>query len=233
MRRQPKGLRSILAKRQNRLATLLAICIMALGAQKISERSHRGDAEQLLDSVIAIQYANGFVVGSGVVIDDGRYAITVYHVVDDFIDDNKPIMVRYHDGRIVEAHAIKCNKHFDIALLELPYRAVPGLNVISDREVRQGDHVRALGHPFGITWMVSDGVVSRKSYFPPNKDGKEFVIWTTAWIEGGSSGGPLVNDRGNIVGLVMSFLNLHGVKYGAQHLNLCVSGSEILRFLES
>lgn len=227
-----KSLRGLLAERKNKLLVLLIACVVALGATKSYEHSHKRGAEYILDSVVIIE-SSGRLSGSGVVLDGGRYVLTVNHVIDGMVSGGQEIVVGYRDGEKTLARLVKRNRHFDIALLEVENRHAPGLRLASENTVPVGARVRAFGHPYGITWMVSDGIISRKSYFPPNSNGNQFVIWTTAWIEGGSSGGPLVNENGEIVGLVEAFMNPRGIILGAQHLNLCVSGSEIIRFLGS
>ena len=227
-----QGIRGLLNERKNKLLVLLAVSAVTLGTLKTYEHSRKRDAEHILDSVVVVE-TDGRLSGSGVVLSGGRYVLTVNHVIDGMVEKGRPIVVRYRDGNWAMARLVKRNRHFDIALLEVRTPHAEGLSLVSEDDLRVGAHVRAFGHPFGITWMVSDGIVSRKSYFPPNEKGYEFVIWTTAWIEGGSSGGPLVNDNGEIVGLVEAFMNPRSLMLGAQHLNLCVSGSEILRFLGS
>jgi S1-C subfamily serine protease len=233
MRGHLDSLRAILSSRQSRLTATLIVCLTALGTQKTYEHLNRRSAEHILDSVVAIEDAKGRIIGGGAVINDGRYIITVNHVVDHFVRSKKPLIVRYRNGETAHAEIIRRNKNFDIALLKLQRRRYGGLRIKDDKQVRIGAKVRAFGHPFGIPWLISDGIVSKKSYFPPNEDGRMFVIWTTAWIEQGNSGGPLVSEDGEIIGLVMAFMNPRSPILGAQHINLCVSGSEILRFLEN
>jgi S1-C subfamily serine protease len=228
------SLRAILEKRQNMLMALSVLAICAgLATTNIYERSLRPDAKQIIDSVVSIGGADGRMHGSGVVMEGGRYVLTVNHVIDEQAMLNQPILVTYRDGERVVAQLMRRNRHFDIALLRLPSRHVKGLRLVSDAGVKQGDRVRAIGHPFGIMWMLTDGIISKKSYFPPNPSGDAFVLWMTAPIESGNSGGPLVNENGEIIGLVMAFVNPRGVILGATHFNICVSGSEIIRFLEN
>jgi S1-C subfamily serine protease len=205
--------------------------LLAIGALKVKERS-RTSADYLMQSVVAIGQP-GFASGGGVVLEGGRYVLTVNHVIEGMVNKRQGIVITYRDGSTTDAAVVKRNRHFDIALLEVERPQAPGLKLANGDDIRIGDHVRAFGHPFRITWMVSDGIVSRMSYFPPGVDGRMFVIWTTAWIESGNSGGPLVNDRGEVVGLIMAYANPRGILLGAQHLNLCVSGSEIHRFLNN
>lgn len=223
--------RAALDANPKRLIALLMVGLLAIGALKVNERS-RTSADYLMNSVVAIGQPDR-VYGGGVVLEGGRYVLTVNHVIEDMVKKNKDIVITYRDGSTTNAAVVKRNRHFDIALLEVQRPNAPGLRLAGEHDISIGEHVRTLGHPFAITWMVSDGIVSRLSYFPPDVDGNRFVVWTTAWIEGGNSGGPLVNDRGEVVGLVMSYVNPRGTALGAQHINLCVSSSEIHRFLNN
>ena len=232
MRRQG-GLRSCWTRRQKILGIALMAAITAFGVDRGYEYRRSHDAEHILNSVVMVVDENGETVGSGAILHDGLHVITVNHVIEKSIDNNKAIWVRYRNGEILRAKLVKRNRHFDIALLEMPKKSKDGLDIKSERLSNMGDGVITVGHPFGIPWMMSEGIISKKSYYPPGPDARIFVIWTTAWIESGNSGGPLISRDGKIIGLVMAYVNPRGVFLGAQHLNICVSGSEIIRFLEA
>lgn len=226
-----KWLRVEWTGRMKTLMVLLGISVTMASVHLAHELGNPG-AEGILDNVVAIE-ADGKIIGSGVVLSGGKYALTVNHVIDWHIENEQPVMVLYRDGTEVEAVIVKRNVNFDIALLLLPSRHARGLELASETSISVGEKVYAAGHPFGIPWIISQGIVSKKSYFPPNSDGRMFVIWTTAWIESGNSGGPLVTEGGKVIGLVMAYLNPRSPMLGAQHLNICVSSSEIIRFIES
>lgn len=217
--------------RSKALTLLLALTMAGAMALKMREGS-RG-AEAMLDNVVVIEEANGRLYGAGFVMQGGGYVLTVNHVIEDMVKGHRPIWIRYRDGYRVQAGLVKRNRHFDIALLILPNRHVRGLEIMRDSYAHVGDPVYAIGHPYGIVWMMTEGIVSKKSYFPPDENGESFVIWTSAWIEGGDSGGPLVTKSGKVIGLIQAFINPRGTQLGAQHLNICVSSSEIMRFLEA
>lgn len=217
---------------RNLAAAGAVTCFALLGTLHIKQRSHQRSAGYIMKSVVTIGVGN-FVSGGGVVLKGGRYILTVNHVTENMMA--KTIIVTYRDGMRTKAKVVRRNKHFDIAVLRVEdiNINVPGLSIADPSSIKLGDKVRTFGHPHGLVWMLSEGIVSRKSYFPIGSEGKKFLIWTTAWIERGNSGGPLVNEDGEIVGLVMAMVAPYGSTYGAKHLNLCVSASEIRRFLDN
>lgn len=111
----------------------------------------------------------------------------------------------------------------DLALLECP-KAV-GIRVLRLREtpVRPGERVRAIGHPAGIEWTLTDGVVSRHSQ---QMAGRWFVFASTP-IWSGNSGGPLVDQQGRLVGIAS------GIALGVPHLGRYGSSAELARMLDA
>ena len=203
---------------------LLALCI------RNYEKPAR-DMEFAVSSVVSVEDESGCVSGSGFILEGGEYAITAYHVVDDYAKKGKEILLRRKHRMADEVTMVKFNRHFDIALLKFKRKQPRGLRVVSETTMRQGDRVYAIGHPYGITWMVTEGIITRMAYWPPNPNGSQYMVWTDAWIENGSSGGPLINSNGDVVGLVVAFANPKIAGF-ASHLNLCIAGSEMLRFLD-
>ena len=112
------------------------------------------------------------------------------------------------------------DKAADIAMLRLKYDPIlPEIALpVSYRTAQEGEHVLVIGNPRGMTGTVSDGMVSA------NRDG-EFQI--TAPISQGSSGSPVINDEGQVVGMVKAYMN------EAQNINMCVSLSNIRLVLDN
>jgi serine protease Do len=143
--------------------------------------------------------------GSGVIIDfDGRtLVLTNRHVVEGAELD--AIAIRLDDGRELRPRRSWSDAGTDIAVLELDDDELPTARVAKDDSIQIGDTVLAIGSPFGLAHSVTLGIVSAKG----RRDleiGKGVVrfqdfIQTDAAINPGNSGGPLVNLRGEIVGL--------------------------------
>jgi S1-C subfamily serine protease len=149
--------------------------------------------------------------GSGVVIDDSGNILTCLHVV---VDAAK-IRVTFADGTESEASIALQAEDNDLALLRpevIPDNLVPA-TLVASSSLQVGDNVVAVGNPFGITNSLSSGVVSGlgRSFKSP-ETGKRLtgLIQFDAAVNPGNSGGPLVNQLGEVVGVVDALLNPMG-----------------------
>jgi S1-C subfamily serine protease len=161
--------------------------------------SGEGKAEQR-----ALQRA----LGAGVVIIDNGTILTNLHVVW----GSKRIRVRFANGHESEASIIGAMPENDLAVLRahsLP-DDLEAATMRSTADLRPGDHVIAVGHPFGIGPSVSYGVVSGLRREFRNPDGERTLtnlIQFDAAANPGNSGGPLVTMDGHVVGIVTAILN--------------------------
>ncbi len=148
---------------------------------------------------LALKYTvtieGGGVYGSGVLVaPEEGLVVTNFHVVDGM---NEP-RVTFEDGRAVSAKVLEVDRALDLALLKVPpqQRAAP---VVSDLStVRPGDEVYAVGCPRHLAFTVSRGIVS---FVNRLVEGTRYVQ-TDLPINDGNSGGPVVNARGELVGLM-------------------------------
>jgi S1-C subfamily serine protease len=142
-------------------------------------------------------------LGSGVIIDEDGYVLTNYHVVR----RASRIQVKLWDGREYEAEPLVATPASDVALLRI--KAKPGekfkaIRFAADDDLLLGETVLALGNPFGLGSSVTKGILSSKNrrLAKPNEQLKiEDWLQTDASINPGNSGGPLVNLRGELIGL--------------------------------
>lgn len=142
-------------------------------------------------------------IGSGVIIDAEGYLLTNDHVVRRATE----IWVKLADGRERQADRIVTTGQSDVALLKV--RARPGdvftpVAFGADDDLLLGETVIAMGNPFGLGGSVSRGILSSKSRRPPPEAeplGPGDWLQTDAAINPGNSGGPLVNLRGELIGL--------------------------------
>ena len=146
--------------------------------------------------------------GTGVVILDKGVILTNIHVVA----GAKRISLTFADGLESEAELTGTRPEDDLAVLQA--KTVPddlqAATLQSTSDLAPGDHVTAVGFPFGIGPSVSSGVVSglRRDYYSP--EGKRLLtnlIQFDAAVNPGNSGGPLVNASGEVVGIVTGILN--------------------------
>ena len=142
-------------------------------------------------------------LGSGVIIDEDGYVLTNFHVVH----RASRIQIKLWDGREYEADPVVATTKSDVALLRI--RAKPGekfqaIKLAPDDDLLLGETVLALGNPFGLGGSVTKGILSSKNRRPATgKEPLNIEDWlqTDAAINPGNSGGPLVNLRGELIGL--------------------------------
>jgi serine protease Do len=135
--------------------------------------------------------------GSGFVIDPSGLILTNYHV----IDDATRVSVTLRDGRIFKATVVSVDPAIDIALLKVRAKEpLPAAPLGRSDALRVGEWVCAIGNPLGYVHSVTVGVVSflGRKVFDPSLDA---LIQTDAAITFGNSGGPLINARGQVVGI--------------------------------
>ncbi len=152
--------------------------------------------------------AMGRSLGTGVVIIDNGTILTNLHVVW----GAKKVRVRFFNGEESEAVMVSAQPENDLAVLKaltLP-DDLQAATMRSTADLRPGDHVIAVGHPFGIGPSVSYGVVSglkREFRSPEGEKTLTNLIQFDAAANPGNSGGPLVTTDGQVVGVVTAILN--------------------------
>lgn len=160
-----------------------------------SNRSYASSAEMLkvvVSSIVTIETESKF--GSGVFISDNGYLLTNYHV----IEGNNPIFVKIDKEKKIPAEIIKCNKDFDLAILKVNSINTKGLSIYDSEKTSLGEDVYAIGTPLDkkLVQSISKGIIS--GYRELN--GVDF-IQTDVSINSGNSGGPLLNSKGEIIGI--------------------------------
>jgi len=140
-------------------------------------------------------------LGSGFVIDEDGYIVTNYHV----IESARQIEVNFSGDDRVRATIVGVDPSTDLAVLKInaQVRALTPLPLGDSDAVRVGDAVVAIGNPFGLERTVTAGIVSalQREITAPNGYTIDKVIQTDAPINQGNSGGPLLNTRGQVIGV--------------------------------
>jgi serine protease Do len=142
-------------------------------------------------------------IGSGVIIDEEGYVLTNLHVVR----RANRTQVKLWDGREYDATPMVATPFSDVALLKIqgkPGEKFTAIKFAADDELLLGETVLALGNPFGLGGTVTKGILSSKSRRPPTgNEPLNIQDWlqTDAAINPGNSGGPLINLRGELIGL--------------------------------
>ena len=139
-------------------------------------------------------------MGSGVVISPDGYIVTNNHVVDDAVD----IRVTTSNRRVLKAKLIGTDPLTDLAVIKVDATDLASAPWGNSKELRPGQTVLAFGNPYGFRFTVTRGIVSalnRANPDPSNPSKPGEFIQTDAAINPGNSGGPLVNARGEVIGI--------------------------------
>jgi S1-C subfamily serine protease len=171
--------------------------------------------------------------GSGSVISKDGLILTNYHVIENFKDVAvvfKPLKdaQKIQDSDIKKGRVIKVDQIADLAIIkvdDMP-QGKPPIKLGDDSDIAVGIDVHAIGHPENQNWSYSKGIISQyRTNFKWTDINQADVIQTQTPISHGSSGGPLLNDQGTLIG-VNSFFNKNG-----QGLNFAVSIGDVKKFL--
>ena len=140
-------------------------------------------------------------VGSGFVFDKMGHIITNAHV----IEGSTKTVVTFLDGRSYNAEIIGIDEYTDIGVIKVnaDLKLLQPLSLGDSSNLNVGEPIAAIGNPFGLSGSMSSGIVSQIGRLLPLGSGYSIpdVIQTDAAINPGNSGGPLLNMRGNIVGI--------------------------------
>jgi S1-C subfamily serine protease/predicted TPR repeat methyltransferase len=150
--------------------------------------------------------------GSGFFINPNGLLLTSYHI----IEQARGFVVKLPNGAFFEMEQIMyVDPQIDFAMLKVAGRNLPALKLGDSNSARVGDEVIALGNPLGLEISVSTGIISGR-----RGDG-HVLLQTTAPISEGSSGGPLLNTRGEVIGITISSAS------GGQNLNFAIAINDV------
>ena len=140
-------------------------------------------------------------VGSGFVFDKKGHIITNAHV----IEDSTKTVVTFLDGRSYNAEIIGIDQYTDIGVIKVnaDLKLLQPLTLGDSSNLQVGEPITAIGNPFGLSGSMTSGIISQMGRLLPSGSGYSIpdVIQTDAAINPGNPGGPLLNMRGDIVGI--------------------------------
>ena len=157
-------------------------------------RAQRPEQQQIQNSL-----------GSGVIVSKEGHILTNNHV----IANTDEVKVQLSDGRELPARIIGADKSTDIAVLKIDTTGIAPLPLGDSDEVKTGQVVFAIGNPFGLQETVTQGIISATGRQVSDESANEFFQTNTV-INPGNSGGPLVNIRGEIIGINNAIGNYSG-----------------------
>jgi serine protease Do len=162
------------------------------------EDGEEGSDNPLLDMLRRNARRPSRGVGSGFIVDPKGIILTNYHVVENM----SGIMVKLQTGEQLRGTMLASDEETDIAVIKVNAgRDLPAVNLGNSDDMQVGDWVLAIGSPFGLEQTVTAGIISTKErQTDPGASFRRF-IQTDAAINRGNSGGPLVNMRGEVIGI--------------------------------
>lgn len=151
--------------------------------------------------------------GSGVIVSEDGYIVTNKHV----IGSGTEFSVNFYDGTTAIASLVGYDELTDIAVIKVSTdEPLDPIELASSDTLTVGSSLYAIGNPFGYTWSFTSGSVSGVERLVSASDGNVIpnMIQTDAMINPGNSGGPLLNGRGEMVGLISSIYSTSGTAQG-------------------
>ena len=140
-------------------------------------------------------------MGSGFVYSDEGYVITNQHVVQ----DAERVMITFLDGEAYIGNVVGSDRDLDIAVVKVePTNTyLQPIKIGDSSKLKVGEKIAAIGNPFGLSGSMTSGIVSQMGRLLPQETGYSIpdVIQTDAAINPGNSGGPLINMKGEVVGI--------------------------------
>jgi S1-C subfamily serine protease len=136
--------------------------------------------------------------GSGFILDKEGHVLTNNHVVD----NAQQVEVTLYDKHKYKAKVIAVDKAHDLALLQINAPNLVPASLADSSGLTVGQKVFAIGNPFGLSGTMTTGIISAiRSFYGPNRTPIDNAIQTDAAINPGNSGGPLLNSRGDVIGI--------------------------------
>ena len=135
--------------------------------------------------------------GSGFVIDADGHILTNYHVVE----RARQVEVATHDKKKYRADIVGVDPQHDLAVIQIPVRSIPPAVLGDSKSLVVGQKVFAIGNPFGLSGTMTRGIISSIRSVRGQRGFIDEAIQTDAAINPGNSGGPLLNSRGEVIGI--------------------------------
>ena len=152
--------------------------------------------------------------GSGTVIDEQGHILTNHHV----IEGSQRIKVTLFSGETFDAVVVGYDPPNDIAIIKIdaPKEQLFPVDFGTSKGLRVGQHIYAIGNPFGLEGTLTRGIISSLNRSLPSKDGRTLksIIQIDAALNRGNSGGPLLNSRGLLIGMNTAIASSTGENTG-------------------
>ena len=172
----------------------------------------------------------GTISGSGFVLSEDGYIVTNYHVVQTANERNLPITVVLHDGSEYEASIVGTEDVNDLAVLKIEATGLTPAKFGNSDELQVGDEIYAVGNPLGeLEYSMSTGHVSALNRSISTEESEAISMFQVdAAVNPGNSGGPVYNNRGEVVGVVTAKYS----DYDVEGLGFAIPSNDALRIAE-
>lgn len=159
-------------------------------------KSTQGDFSDVIDSAVrgVVTVRTDKSMGTGFIVDSRGYIATNYHV----ISDAERLYVVTYDRKMIPAQILGFDAFRDVALLKIEGN-YNNLALSNSSSLEVGNKVIAIGNPLGLSFSVTEGIVSALHRTGPN--GLQEYIQTDVSLNPGNSGGPLIDTQGNVIGI--------------------------------
>ena len=188
--------------------------------------------EKVMPSVVSITCSDGYTTssGTGVVMDTAGYIITNAHVVEDAVT----IRVLLTDGRELEARCVGSDVLSDLAVLWVSATDLTPAEFGDSDSLRVGDEVVAIGDPLGVELRgtMTNGIISGINRDIKSGNRTLTLLQTTAALNTGNSGGPLVNCYGQVVGINTMKIGDYASEGGVEGLGFAIPITSVQTVLE-
>ena len=201
------------------MATAFLLCIaMLVGVlvwygvtgrgKKISGPLSTSEIAEIISPSTVLIYTKhrdgSYSAGTGFFIESNGYIATNYHVVE----NGSEYEVTLYSAKTVTAKLVGTNKANDLAVLKINGNRYPTVTVGNSDAVKVGDTAIVVGHPSGAwgAWTTTQGIISSVDRQTTIENKIHKVLQTDAAVNPGNSGGPLCNDRGEVIGVVTQIL---------------------------
>ena len=158
-----------------------------------------------------ISFGSGFVIGSNGIV------VTNYHVIE---GGSKIAITFDNETTYPVVDVLALSKEKDIAILKIDAENLPALPIGDSDNVNIGDTTYAIGHPENFLFTLSEGIVSAKREYIASGEGSQIQV--TNAISAGSSGGALLNNRGELIGITSSVMEYESNIVDVQNINFVI-----------
>lgn len=159
---------------------------------KSAQQDFSGVVEDVVRGVVTVKTDSS--LGTGFFVNSNGYIVTNYHV----ISDSDSIQVVTYDREVYQATLIGMDETRDLALLLIP-GDFDSLELAERQDIQVGKKVIAIGNPLGLSFTVTEGIISGIDRVGPN--GMSGYVQTDVSLNPGNSGGPLIDTKGKVVGI--------------------------------